>query len=104
MKDTFHATRQELANLAEDNFTDKETSVHNLLRKDHLALKSFTKDCSLVFKHGDKTSYIVVKNINDYQRRNVTNSDTKTYQRLDRDHTPDLFRHVTYTLEQYRRG
>jgi len=72
MEDTFHVMRQELADLAEKKFTDKETRVHNLSRKEHLALKLFTKNCSLVFKLGDKTSYIVIKNRKYCQKRNFT--------------------------------
>ena len=109
MEDAFHAMRQNLADLAEREFNDNKHKNdfhdHNLTRKEHLALGQFTKNCSLVFKRGDKTSCIVVKNREDYIREGMAHlSDTKTYKRLERDHTPDVAQHIRYTLEQYGRG
>jgi len=58
MENTFYTIRQEFSNLVDTQFNnDNNSSVrHNFSRKEHNALKKFTKDHSLVFKKGDKTS------------------------------------------------
>ena len=58
-----------------------------------------------MFKKGDKTTCIVVKNRKEYVREGMIHlSDTKTYKRLDRHYTTDVVGYIRYTLEQYRRG
>ena len=53
-----------------------------------------------MFKRGDKTSCIMVKNRKDYIKEGMAHlSDTKTYKRLDRDYTPDVVQHIRYTIE-----
>jgi len=107
MENTFHTIRQEFYNLTDTQFNDDNNSNirHNLIRKEHNALKRFTKNHSLVFKKGDKTSCIVVKNRKDYVKEGMVHLlDAKTYKRLERDYTPDVEQHNRYTLEQYRKG
>ena len=105
MENNFHAMRQELAILTESEFGNSEKQTFNLTRKEHRALERFARTSSLVFKKGDKTTCIVVKNRKDYVREGMVHlSDTKTYMRLDRDYTPDVVQYIKYTLQQYSRG
>jgi len=106
MEDTFHAMRQELAILT-DKESDKvsKKQSHNLTRNERTALTKFSKTSSLIFKKGDKTTCIVVKNSKDYVKEAMVHlSDAKTYRRLDRDCTPDTVEYIKYTLQQYGRG
>ena len=106
MKDTFHVMRNELATLVDRDFDmDSKRPPNNLTRNDRSALRDFPKTRSLVFKKGDKTTYIVVKHRKEYVREGMIHlSDTKTYKRLDRHYTTDVVGYIRYTLEQYRRG
>ena len=105
MEDTFHVMRQELANLADREFDNSKKHPFNLSKKEQWALNEFTKTSSLVFKKGNKTTCIVVKNRKNYVREGMIHlSDTKTYMRLDRDYTADVVCYIQYTLQQFGRG
>jgi len=91
IENAFHAMRQELADLADTHFNSAGRDG-----KEYNALKRFTRDHPLVFKKGDKTSCIVVKNRKDYTREGMVHlsdvkseSKVKTYKRLNRDYTPE---------------
>ena len=99
LENNFHAMKQELANLADREFNDT-TRQYNLTRKEHHAINRFAKTSQLVFKKGDKTTCIVVKNRADYVREGMAHlSGTKTYKRLDRDLTPEVVEYLRYTLD-----
>ena len=105
MENTFHSMRQEFASLADREFNNPEKQTFNLTKKEQWALNRFTRTSSLVFKKGDKTTCIVVKNHRDYVREGMVHlSNTKTYKRLDRDYTPDVVEYIKYTLHQYSKG
>ena len=105
MENTFHAMRNELAELANNEFDNAKPQSHNLTRKEYNALERFSKTSSLVFKKGDKTTCTVVKTRIDYVREGMEHlSDTRTYKKLDRDYTPDVVEHINYTLHQCKRG
>ena len=103
-EDAFHALRSEISD--QEQYQDNKPKwKQNLTRKERAALRNLSSNKEIVLNRADKANCVVVKNREDYVREGLEHlSDTNTYTKLDRDHTPEVTKHINTTLEQYRRG
>jgi len=102
LEDAFEAMRLDISKLPLDN--TKLKKHNNLTRKERIALKELSTNHQLIINKADKGSTIVVRHRIDYIHKGLIHlSDTKTYEKLDRDYTNDVAKHLRNTLEQYKK-
>ena len=108
LEDALEAMKCEIAKLEGKQQQQQQHSTpehNNLTRKERLTLKELASNHDLVINKADKGSTIVVRDRSDYVEEGIQHlSDENTYLPLDRDHTTEVTKFVSDTLQDLKKA